>query len=158
MTTSVSGVLREMCSAPLDAAVKAEADYRKIWHIWIIGKKAMIDGLDEETKKGINWMKLFETAPAVSVNSKVDLAITMRITSVKEITASGEAGLSVGPIHASGGFGFMTRTATESTLQASTSVVLSNNDQNLLDYLGKHNISPTDPTQLDKAVALLSST
>jgi len=152
MATSVSSVLREMCSAPLDAAVKAEADYRAIWLKWIEGKIAMIDGLDEETKKGVDWMKLFETAPAISLNSKVDLAITMRITSVKEITAKGEVGLSVGPIHASGGFGFMTRTATESTLQASTSVVLSNNDQNLLDYLGKHNITPTDPT---KAVALL---
>ena len=157
MTTSISGVLKELCSAPLEAAVQAEADYRTIWLKWIEGEIAMINTLDDATKQDIDWMKILGSAPAISVNSKVDLAITMRIASVKEVTAKGEVGLAVGPIHASGGVGFMSRSTTESTLQASTSVVLSNNEQNLLDYLGKHNITPTDPTQLDKAVALLKA-
>ena len=155
MEKDVRGVLRELCTAPLDAAVKAEADYRAIWLEWLEEKIRIVKSM-EGVDLGDVWKKLFESAPAVSVNSRVDLAVTLRITSVKEFSAEGRIGLTVGPIYASGGFGFMSRTTTESTLQASTSVVLSNNEQNLLDYLGKHNIKSTDPNLPENAKKLLT--
>lgn len=154
MTTKVSSVLKELCSAPLEAAVEAESEYRRIWLKWLQGKQAMIKNLDDETKAGINWHDIFAVAPAITVNSTVDLAISMRVASVKEVSAEGQIGLSIGPVHASGGFGFVNRSTSESTLQAATSIVLSNNEQNLLDYLGKHNIVPSKD-KLETAINFL---
>jgi hypothetical protein len=157
MSIGTSGVLKELCTAPLDAVVKAEKNYRTIWINWIKQIKGMVDTLDETRQKNINWQTLFKTAPVVTLDQKIDLAITMRVASVKEVSANGELGLSLGPIHTSGSFGFMNRATTESTLQASTSVTISNAEHNLVDYLGKFNIEPASVGDLTNAVKLLEA-
>lgn len=155
MATSVGHVLRELCAAPLQAATEAEADYRRIWGRWLADQKALIAKLPDAQQNAVDYAALLQTAPVVSVNSQVDLAVSMRIASVKDTSASGDVGISVGAVQASGSFGFASRTTEESMLQAATSVVLSNNEQNLIDYLARFNLAPADAAGLDQAIALL---
>ena len=157
MSTSVANVLTEMCSAPLDAAVKAEREYRAIWKEWLAEKIAWYNSLSDAEKKQVNLSELLKVAPAIEANSRVDMAVTMRIASTKETSAGGKAGLAVGPFHVSGNFGTVSRSSEESVLQASTSVTLSNMGQDLSSYLSQHNIKPTDAAGLDQAIQFLSS-
>jgi hypothetical protein len=80
----------------------------------------------------------------------------MRIASVREFNADVKAGLSVGPVYASGGFGFVNRTSQESIFQASTRFTLSNQNKDLTKYLQDRNIPFTSPSEVNNAIKILS--
>ena len=156
-TATLSSVLGELYTAPLDAAIRAEREYRRIWASWLTFKKSLVTDTNGALLPGINLSELLNTAPVVTVDGKVEVAITMRIASVKQVEVGVQGGLSLGPIYASGSFGFLNRSSAESTLQASTSVVLSNANRNLVEYLGDHQVKVTDPATLDKAIKFLET-
>ena len=79
----------------------------------------------------------------------------MRIAAVSEFNTSTNVGLSVGPIYASGGFGFVNRTSQESVFQASTRVALSNFEKNLKTYLENKGIQVTSVEELRSAIEFL---
>ncbi|HEX6746537.1 MAG TPA: hypothetical protein VF092_04520 [Longimicrobium sp.] len=154
-TLSVATVLRELYSAPLEAAVAAESEYRRIWATWLREQLALVTDAAGDLRPGVDLAALLQTAPVVRVDGRVDVAITMRIAAVRESQGGVSGGLQLGPIHASGSFGFMNRTTEESVLQASTVVVISNTDQSLVDYLAKHNVPVPDADGVKNAIAFL---
>lgn len=153
-TTSISSAIRELYSAPLEAVVRAEEDYRRIWADWLRLKRELVTEKGR-VREGVDLVALLQAAPAVRLDGRVDIAVTMRIASVRGTEGGGSAGLQLGPIHASGSFGFVNRTTEESVLQASTVVVISNTDQTLADYLAKHNLTVADAAGLDQAIGFL---
>ena len=145
---SLTSVLSEIYTAPLQAAVDAELQYRRIWADWLRLKQRLAPA-------DADWSELSKTAPVVKVDARIEIAITMRISSAKEFKAGISAGLVLGPIHASGTFGFVGRSAQESVLQASTSVVLSNNDKDLSGFLAENNIKLAEASDVDSVVERL---
>jgi len=156
MAGSLAGVLSEMCSAPLEAAVQAEEDYRAIWVKWLKEKLEWADNLPPAAKATIDWTTLFQTAPIVDVNQTIQLAITLRVASVKEKKGGLSGGISVGPIHLSGNFGFSSSSSQESLIQASTAVTLTNVTTDLTGLLAVNNLVPSSPDDLKTAISLLT--
>ena len=157
-TIGISDALGDLFRTPLRAVVEAEADYRRIWASWLEAKRAMLvkPGTDE-LKDGVDMAAVLAVAPVVDLNGKYDIAITKRIAEVKESQGGVSGGLSVGPIHASGTYGFANQRSQESTFQAATSITISNAKMDLSEYLAQHRINVTDPASLDAAVKLLKS-
>ncbi len=127
-------------SAPLEAVVDAEARYRQIWSKWIKDQMLFL-GITDATKGDV-LLKVLDTAPVVTLDGKVETALTMRIASVSEHKGGLSAGLQVGPIFASGSYSMMKRSAEESVFQASTQFVISNQGSNLVDYLKSKGLTP----------------
>ncbi len=139
--------------APLDAAVKAEKQYCRIWADWMTFQLALATEEDGKTlRSGVDLTALLKTAPAVSMDGVIELAITMRVAGVKETQGGLGIGLSIGPIYASGGFGFMSKTTEESIFQAHARFTLSNTGKNLTGYLGQYKLPVTKPEDVTSAI------
>ncbi|MDX8392405.1 MAG: hypothetical protein R8K53_07550 [Mariprofundaceae bacterium] len=155
---SISSVIGDLFNAPLQAAVKADAEYMRIWAKWLEFKKPLfLDGKGKPLP-GVDISKMLETAPVVNLNGKIDLAITMRITDVKETNASLSGGLSVGPVFASGSFGFHSESTQESLFQAAASFLMSNQKKSLPNFLSDHNLTLTDGDSVTNIVNKLETT
>lgn len=129
---SISTVFQDLFQAPLKAVTDAEARYRAIWADWIqMQYDLAFDKTKNDWRAGVDFSKVMQTAPVISLDGVIEVGITMRIASVREISANLNIGISVGPIYASGGFGFMNRTTQESVFQASTRFTLSNQNKDL---------------------------
>jgi len=156
-TISITNVLSELFSAPLRAVVNAESEYRKIWADWLESQLALITDPTDPKKfrtgfKAEEWLK---TAPVVSVDGMINMAITMRVAGVQEKSYGGSAGLSLGPIYGSGGFGFVNRSTEESVFRANASFTLSNTGKDITALLGQHKLNPASPEQVQNAITAL---
>jgi hypothetical protein len=154
-TISISKVFSELFAAPLRAVVEAEEEYLRIW---IARLKVIEKVISKDKKKAVNVADLIEQyVPVVRIEGKIDTGLTMRIVGVREMRATVSAGLALGPIHASGGFGFASRTTHESVFQASTSFALSNKEFSLKDYLDAAKIAMVEPEDLVRAIKHLET-
>jgi hypothetical protein len=156
-TTSLTNVFRELFAAPMNAVTKTEEDYRRIWARWLEQKLALLTDKNGKLRKGVDLTKMLDNAPVVSLDGVIEVGITMRIASVSEFNAEVEAGLGIGPIHASGGFGFVNRSSQESIFQASTRYTISNFNRDLKKYLEDSKIPVTNPDEVKKAIEILKS-
>ncbi|WP_019617197.1 hypothetical protein [Psychromonas ossibalaenae] len=156
-STSINSVITELFNAPLQAAVKADAEYLKIWAQWLTFKKSLMFNKDNGMPiEGIDIDEVLKTAPIVELNGNIDLAITMRIAEVKETNGSLSGGLSVGPIYASGTYGISKQSTHESLFQAASTFVLSNQKKDLADYLNKHSLTIATASDVDNVVTKLT--
>lgn len=166
--TSISSVYRELFQSPLKAVTDAEADYRKIWSAWLQDQLTLVtDQVPDpqnqgktisKIREGVDFQQILKTAPVISLDGVIEVSITMRIASVREFDANLNVGISVGPVYASGGFGFKSSTSQESLFQASTRFTLSNQNMDLSKYLADRNISMANASDVQNAVKLLSGT
>lgn len=154
-TTSLTHVFRELFTAPLSAVTQSESDYRQIWAQWLEDQLRLLVKENGQLREGVDLAKVLDTAPVVDLDGVIEMAVTMRIASVKEFQASVEGGVGVGPIFVSGGFGFVNRSSQESVFQASTRVTMSNSSKNLVEYLADHNIPLTDVSEVTNAIQIL---
>jgi len=159
-TISISKAFSDLFSAPLSAVVEAEEAYLRMWIARLKVLQATYvegGGDDAGIKNDADLSELIDQyVPVVQLEGKIDTSLTMRIAGVKETSASISAGLALGPIHASGGFGFVSRNTHESVFQASTSFALSNKEFSLKDYLKTANLTVSTPSDLNKAIEHLS--
>jgi hypothetical protein len=152
-TANISAVLTDLFSAPLKAAVDAESKYRQAWADWLTFQMAILTKEDGKTlREGVKLEEVLRTAPVVSLDGTIELAISMRIAAVKELSAGLGVSVGVGPVYASGNFGFMSRTTEESTFQAQAKFTLSNTQKNLTSLLEQSKLTPTDPATLNTAI------
>ncbi len=145
--TSITKVLSELYTAPLNAAVDAEKRYVQIW-------KQILNTVPQEKRKEIKLSDFVRYMPKVSVNGTVDVAISMKIAHVSEKSGEFSLELTGGMFTTSGSFGFMNRSAEESMFKAATSVVLTNSNADLMDFLAKNGKDPEKVT-LNEALELL---
>ncbi|MBC2607315.1 hypothetical protein [Pelagicoccus albus] len=155
-TLTISKAFSELFSAPLEAVLEAEEKYLSLWlkNLKSI-KKIYVQGSGQQAKlkAGADLAELIDQyAPTVRLEGRIETALTMRIAGVKETSGSASGGLSLGPIHASGGFGFTSRNTQESVFQASTSFALSNKEFSLGEYLKTAKVSLASAADLDKAI------
>lgn len=154
--SSISTVFEELFSTPLESVAKSENDYRKIWANWIAFQIPLFrDSNLKLSKEAID--KMFELAPVVKLDGIIDVGITMRIAEVSKKEGELKAGLKVGPIFASGSFGFSKETSQESVFQASTRFTISNQESNLKEYLSARNMKPDNEKDLMKTIEKLKT-
>jgi len=155
---SISSVMSDLFNAPLQAAVKADAGYMKAWAQWLTFKKPLFLDENGTLLPGVDINTILNTAPVVSLNGKIDLAITMRITDVQKTDTSLSGGLSVGPVFASGSFGFQRESTQESLFQAAASFVLSNQEKSLAGFMADHGLHPANGDEVNHLIATLDRT
>jgi|GEM_PF-1000077 len=152
-TTSITNVMAELFSAPLEAAVKAESQYRRIWADWMTFQLALATEKDGKSlRDGVDLKSLLSKAPAVTMDGVIELAITMRVAGVRETSTGIGFGLSIGPIYAAGNFGFMSRTTEESVFQAQAKFTLSNTEKDLTGYLEQFKMPISKPEDVLTAI------
>ncbi len=154
-TTSLISVFRELFVAPLSAACESEEDYRRIWAKWLTDQKKLLADASGAWPPGLDVQKFLASAPVIHLDGAIEVGITMRIAGVQEFNAEVKAGLSLGPIYAAGGFGFVSRTTQESIFQASTRYVISNSERDLQKYLEAHSIPVQEAKDLENAIKML---
>lgn len=153
---SISDAYSNLFTAPLKAVIDAERDYLELWlqRLKMI-KEIHTDGASA-FMNDVNLSDLIDLyVPTVRLEGNISTSLTMRIAGVKESSGGLSAGLTLGPIHASGAFGFTSRKSEESVFQASTEFVLSNKAFSLTDYLKASKQSAVSVADLDAAVTLL---
>jgi hypothetical protein len=155
-TLSISNAFSDLFVAPLNAVVDAEEAYLQMWITRLKVLRATYVE-DEKVKREANLSELLDQyVPVVQLEGNIDTSLTMRIAGVKEMSGSLSVGLALGPVHASGGFGFVSRNTHESVFQASTSFALANKEFSLKDYLKAAKITVATPSDLTKAIEHLS--
>lgn len=153
-STSITNVLNQLFTAPINAVTMAEREYRKTWANWLEFQLNLLkDSNIPITTERLT--KILEVAPVVGLDGIIEAGITMRITEVRTDEGGFSGGLQLGPIHASGRFGFSNKTSQESVFQASTKYTISNQETNLKEYLATRDIAPVDEEKLVKAIEFL---
>ena len=150
-TAGIVDVFGELFRTPLEAVVKAEREYFKIWAEWLEVQIKLLG----ENPTGDQIKALLEKAPSVQIDGFIDVGITMRIASVSEQKQGGTAGLKLGPIHASGSFGFAKSGSQESVFQTSARFTLSNHNSELSRYLEDRRLTPTSIEGLKEVKKIL---
>lgn len=153
-STSITKVLNELFTAPINAVTSAEAEYRKTWAKWLNSQLTLLkDSGVAITSERLE--KILDIAPVVGLDGVIEAGITMRIAEVRSSEGGLSAGLQLGPIHATGRFGFSNQSTQESVFQASTRYTISNQETNLKEYLANRGIEPTDESGLLNAIKFL---
>lgn len=145
-------------TAPIRAAVEAEASYRRIWVEWLQQTASLIpeDATDEVQARII--ANRLDMAPVMKLDAAIDVGLTMRLVTVKQTDAGGELGLAVGPFQVSGQFGFSSSKTAESVMEARARYQLSNtNSATMRDYLEAADAVPTKKTELENAQKALQA-
>jgi hypothetical protein len=156
-TISISQAFTELFSAPLKSVVQAEEDYLRLWinRLQVIQKLFVTNG---KWKADVDMKTVVaQYAPAVRLEGRIDTALTLRVAGVREISANASVGLALGPVHASGGFGFVSRNTHESIFQASTSFALSNKEFSLTNYLEAAKLPLVTAADLNNAIKHLGA-
>lgn len=134
--SDLTDIITTLFTAPAEASVAAEKQYRRIWMQWLQKTMALLDAAPEGSDKAKMLTQRLDLAPILKFEAAVDLGVTMRLVSVKAREGGGELGLAVGPFQAAGSFSFMSQSTSESILQARARYQLSNrNELTLRDYL-----------------------
>ncbi len=135
----ISEVLSDMFRSPLNAVVEAERNYLAIWADWLEMQLKLI-GDDDLTQEQIE--ALMTKAPAVKLDGFIDVGVSMRIATVKQKDVSFGVGIGVGPVHASGAFGFSKTSSQESMFQASARFNITNHNTDLSAFLAERGKTP----------------
>ncbi|WOO42690.1 hypothetical protein [Rubellicoccus peritrichatus] len=150
-------------TAPTEAVVDAASHQRRIWIKWLKDIDRLINpptGVDKPSKAQANEIILrhLELAPVWKMSAQISIGIGMRIASIRRMEGGIKLGIGTSMVSASGSFGFMSESASESTLQARANYAMSNEQEvTLKEYLNDLGVGVTDPTTLTKAIDRLAA-
>lgn len=157
----VSQIITTLLTAPTEAVVNAASEQRRIWAKWLKDVERILASMpdedeDEEAKKIIIQEHL-SLAPVWKMSAQISVGITMRVASIERKEGKSSFGLGIGLLQASGGFGFMSESSSESVLQAHANYALSNDKEVTIgDYLSKLGIDAVEAGEVGTAIAKLN--
>ncbi len=132
----ITNMISCLMTAPSEATLVALEKQREIWSKWLEDIIKLMAKQKDETKKQAVIDRFISLAPSWKMRSHLDLSISMRVSSVDKKDGKFTLGLGIGSVNASGQFGFMSQSSSESTLQARLIYDLTNDDElTLEDYL-----------------------
>jgi hypothetical protein len=156
-TPTLERMVSALFSAPANAVTEAEQAYRSIWMKWLKDVQGLITKATLDTAKVKDALaEHLKLAPIMKLNGRIEMALTMRIASVSEVSGSIGINLGIGPIGVTGSFGMMSRTSEESVLQVRAEYTLTNEEVSLEKYLANWNIGLASPADVEKAIAFLT--
>ncbi|MEO0796254.1 MAG: hypothetical protein AAFX93_13885 [Verrucomicrobiota bacterium] len=150
-------------AAPTEAVVDAASQQRRVWIKWLKDIQRLLvenpSADDAITTQNNNIIaKHLQLAPVWKLSAQISIGIGMRISSLNRFSGGIELGLGTSLVQASGNFGFVSESASESTLQARANYALSNDQEvTLEEYLSDLGVDVTDPATLTLAVERLST-
>lgn len=157
-TGDVAKVLTNLFTAPTEAAVNAASEQRRVWIDWLRDVERLVSAASDEAVKRAIVRRHLDLAPVWKMAAQVSVSITMRVASIKRFEGGATLGLAVGLLQASGSFGFMSESSTESVMQARAQYALTNETEvSLADYLEDLGVDATDPAQLKAAISKLGA-
>lgn len=152
----VPKLFKTMFTAPVEAIILAEEEYRKIWLKYLSDLERQVESLDmnddEEEKKNFIDNAL-SMAPVMNFEAAIETETIMRISGTDETSVSGGLRLSV--LHVSGRYS--SSNAYESTIKAKANYELSNSRKmSLKEYLATRGISvESEDNFLDRSQTFL---
>ncbi len=152
-TTDMKEVFTMLFTAPAEASVEAERKYRRIWKEWLGDLSRMHEAFAMDAQQ---FSDHIDIAPVLSFEAAIEVGITMRIASVREMSGGIEAGLRLSVFEASGRFGFVNRTSTESVMQARAQYQMANREITLRDYLGSFGVPLAEPDDIEGALDFMT--
>ena len=155
MATSLKKIISEMLSAPASAMAEVEGKYREIWAEYLEKQSHQIIKLSKEEQNKVSWSAIVELHPVFILDQVMAMEGVYTVSSVNEVNAGGEVGISLSAVTASGSFGFANKTANESTMRVSTAVSIANSRYALKEYLAQYNLTVKDAGSVQKAILML---
>lgn len=159
-TTDLESVFSMLFTAPSEAVVRSEAEFRRIWVQWLRDLKKLIDARNAlpSPPSVIEFNEQLELAPVMKFTARVEAGITMRVATVRQTEAKASLGLGLSILQVSGSFGFSSQDTQESVLQAKAQYAMTNtNEVTLKDYLKDFSIELAKPEDIDNAVNFLKT-
>jgi len=155
-TYQIENIVSTLLSAPVKAATYANKEQLQIWRDYLETVQKLTSQLEGGAKLE-TIQHYINMAPAWKVAANLDIGITMRIASITKTTAGGSLSLTLGLLQSAGQFSTESTTTSESVLTAKAHYVLTNDTEvKLAEFLKSLGVSPTQPEQLQTAVAQLS--
>lgn len=155
-TQDIAKVFTMLFTAPTEAMVTAAAKQRAVWVDWLRDMKRLVDAADPGIKQQIIDRHL-GLSPVWKMDAQVSVAVQMRVASVDRIEGGLTLGLGISVLQASGTFGFMSESSSESVLHARAQYAFSNGAQvSLREYLENLGVTLT-PDALDTAIGKLQA-
>ncbi len=146
-------------TAPAEASIEAEKNYRALWLQWLLDLQEMIKTQKLKSEKANHAIvQHLELAPVMKFDGIIECGVTMRIAAITEKGKSVSTGIQLGVIQSTGSFGFMHRQSNESVLQAKAQYTITNREVSMADYLGHFSIDLASPADLTKAISFLEKT
>ena len=159
VTTDLKEVFKMLFTAPAEASIEAEKNYRVIWLQWLLDLQDLIKIQKLKSEKANNAItEHLELAPVMKFDGIIECGVTMRIAAITEKGKSVSTGIQLGVIESTGSFGFMHRQTNESVLQAKAQYTVTNREISLSNYLKNFSINLTSPTELTAAISFLKKT
>jgi len=155
-TSDITKIITTLLTAPTKAVVDAASEQRSSWISWLKDVQRLVnDASDDAQKKKIidEHMKI---APVWKLGAQISIGVTMRVASIERSEGSASLGLGIGLLQASGSFGFMNETSTESILQARAQYALSNDAEiTLAQYLSDLGVTLSGAADVQTAIEKL---
>lgn len=157
MTADLENVFTTLFTAPAEAVVQAEADYRQIWAKWLGNVMELLKQRDESKHAEILRTHL-NLAPVMKLNAKVEVGITLRVGSIKKRDGSVGVGLGVGAFQLNGSYGFMSQSSSESVMQARAAYEMTNQAEvTLKEFADTWSLPLTSATEVGTAITFLKT-
>ncbi|MEM6259538.1 MAG: hypothetical protein AAGI37_14735 [Planctomycetota bacterium] len=156
MSSSATAALADIVSSLFTEPLKGFNDAQ----IQIVDHWVRLLGQFDTGADPAEYATALKMAPKWSASLRGDVSIVLRLATLKQTKAGVSLGVGVGPFQASGSFGFMSETASESVIQARAAYVVSNDagEVGLVDVLKDLGIvDPLDPGEVENAVAKLGT-
>lgn len=154
-----SKVLTNLFVSPTEAVVLAASEQRRIWIIWLKDIQRLLQALPDGDNDAASTLISghMRLAPVWKMSAQISVGMTMRIASINRMDGEASIGFGLGLLQASGNFGFMSESSSESVFQAQASYALSNESEiTLVDYLSTLGVTPASPSDLQTAIDKLS--
>lgn len=156
--SNLTTVFSELFTAPIQAVVQAEAQYRRIWCDWLVSLQALLTKRGQLTaeQEAAFIQSQLELAPIMRLEARIDVGISLRVTSVRQTQVGGSFGLQVSVLQAAGSFSFASQDTQESVLNARATYALANTQQlSLKDFLEKAILPMEKIEHLEPAIKFL---
>ncbi|MEM6334456.1 MAG: hypothetical protein AAF823_14060 [Planctomycetota bacterium] len=159
-TAALSDVVAGLFVEPLHGFNRAQMDIVDHWIATLERLKQVLGqgGANKPKDPAALIAATLAMAPKWSATIRGDASIVLRVASLTQTQGQVSLGVAVGPFQASGSFGFMSETASESVIQARASYVVSDDggEISLRDLLKLMNVPEVaGPKEVETAVGLL---
>ncbi len=157
-TSDITKLITTLLTSPTDAVVNSAAEQRRCWINWLKDVQRLVNTATSEEQKKVIIAKHLELAPVWKLGAQISVGVTMRVASIKRQEASASLGLGVGLLQASGFFGFMAESTSESIVQARAQYALTNDTQvTLSEYLADLGVTLASGDDVSTAIEKLGA-
>ncbi len=155
--SDISAMITTLLTAPSIATIDSMKAQRIIWKQWLEDINALVKKADINAQQQI-IDKHLDIAPTWKMTAQISLSLSMRVASINRKDGKFVLGLGIGPVQASGEFGFMSQSTSEGSMHASVKYNLTNdNEITLRNYMDTLGVTKIVPENIEDSIKKLNS-